>query len=348
MRILLTADPELPVPPGNYGGIERLVDLWRRELRARGHAVALAARRDSTAEVDQFFPWPGTRSQSAVDTLRNTIALRRAARSFRADVVHSSSRLVYIVPLLLGRQPVVMTYHRFPGPRQIRIAAALGGRRLAFTGISEYITHRGQRGGGHWHTIYNCVDVSAYRFVPAVASDAPLVFLSRIEEVKGAREAIAIARAAGVSLILAGNHSADPAGARYWEQQIAPQIDQRQITYIGPVDDVQKDRLLGRARALLVPIQWDEPFGLVFAEALACGTPVIACPRGALPEIVRPQVTGFFIHGVDDGVSAVRAVAGLDRAACRRDAETRFSPIVAVNGFLGVYAAAGVGRKGGS
>lgn len=347
MRILLTADPELPVPPGNYGGIERLVDLWRRELKARGHAVALAARGDSTAEVDRLFSWPGARSQSPVDTLRNTVALCRAARAFRADLVHSSSRLVYTVPLLLGRQPVVMTYHRFPGPRQIRVAATLGGRRIAFTGISNYITQRGQRGGGRWHTVYNCVDVSAYLFVPAVPPDAPLVFLSRIEEVKGAREAIAIARTAGLPLILAGNHSADPAGARYWEQHIAPQIDGRQITYVGPVNDVQKNRLLGRARALLVPVQWDEPFGLVFAEALACGTPVIACPRGALPEIVRPHVTGFLIHGLDDGVQAARAAGGLDRTACRRDAEARFSPGGAVDRFLEIYAAVGAGRKGG-
>lgn len=345
MRILLTADPELPVPPGNYGGIERLVDLWRREFRARGHAVALAARGDSTAEVDQLFPWPGARSQSVGDALRNTIALWRAARIFRADLVHSSSRLVYTVPLLLTRRPVVMTYHRYPGPRQIRVAATLGGRRLAFTGISDYITKRGQRGGGHWHTVHNCVDVSAYTFVSAVPPDAPLVFLSRIEEVKGAREAIAIARAAGQQLILAGNHSADPAAARYWEKYIAPQVDGRQITYVGPVDDAQKNALLGRARAMLVPVQWDEPFGLVFAEALACGTPVIACPRGAVPEIVRPQVTGYLTKDLDDGVAAVRAVSSLDRAACRRDAEDRFSPGAAIDSFLAVYSAVRAGRE---
>jgi glycosyltransferase involved in cell wall biosynthesis len=170
------------------------------------------------------------------------------------------------------------------------------------------------------------------------------VFLSRIEEVKGAREAIAIARAAGQRLILAGNHSADPAAARYWEQSIAPQIDGRQITYVGAVNDAQKNALLGRARALLVPVQWDEPFGLVFAEALACGTPVIACPRGAVPEIVRPQVTGYLTQDLDDGVAAVRAVASLDRAACRRDAEARFSPKAAIDSFLAVYSAVGAAR----
>jgi len=343
MRILLTADPELPVPPGKYGGIERLVDLWQRELRARGHIVGLVARGDSTAPVDRLFPWPGRASQVAGDTIKNALALWRAAREFRADVVHSSSRLAYTVPLLLSRRPVVMTYHRFPGTRQIRIASALGGRSLAFVGISRYITSRGAPGGGHWHTVHNCIDVTACTFAPTVAADAPLVFLSRIEAVKGAREAIAIARAAGVPLILAGNHSADRDAAAYWSQHIAPEIDGRQISYVGPVDDAQRTALLGRARALLVPVQWDEPFGLVFAEALACGTPVISSPRGALPEIVRPGITGFLVRNEAEGVQAVRAASGLDRAACRREAELNFAPGPAVERFLAVYTAVGAG-----
>ena len=138
MRILLTADPELPVPPGQYGGIERLVDLWRRELRERGHVVGLVARHDSTAECDFFRGWPGARSQSRRDAWRNTLALRRAAQEFRADVVHSSSRLIYTLPLLLRGTPVLQTYHRIPGTRQTGIAARLG-RRLMFTGVSDFI-----------------------------------------------------------------------------------------------------------------------------------------------------------------------------------------------------------------
>lgn len=337
MRILLTADPELPVPPGQYGGIERLVDMWRRELRRLGHSVGLAARGDSTAEVDALFPWPGARSPSKRDALRNSLALWRAARTFRADVVHSSSRLVYTLPLLLAGIPVVQTYHRFPGPRQIRIAARLGGRRLVFTGISDFITGLGQAGGGQWETVHNCIDIERLDFSPTVPTDAPLVFLSRIEEVKGAREAIAIARAAHKSLVLAGNHSADPNAARYWREAIAPEIDGQQISYVGPVDDRQKSALLGRAAALLVPVQWDEPFGLVFAEALACGTPVIGSPRGALPEIIREGENGFLVGTLTEGVAAVRAASTISRLHCRQDAEARFSPCSAVSRFLSIY-----------
>lgn len=337
MRILLTADPELPVPPGQYGGIERLVDMWRRELRDLGHTVALAARGDSTAEVDRLFPWPGARSQSSVHAVRNILTLWRAARSFRADVVHSSSRLVYTLPLLLTGIPVVQTYHRLPGARQVRIAARLGRGRILFTGVSEFIARLGRRGGGRWEAVHNCIDLPQLTFQPTVPADAPLVFLSRIEEVKGAREAIAIARAAGRPLVLAGNHSADANAERYWREHVAPAIDGRQITYIGPVNDTQKNALLGSAAAMLVPVQWDEPFGMVFAEALACGTPVIASPRGALPEIVRESQNGFLIRNLDEGIAAVRTAPRLSRAFCRRDAEQRFSPRAAVDKYIALY-----------
>lgn len=338
MRILLTADPELPVPPGLYGGIERLVDLWRRELRRGGHVVGLVARRDSTAECDWFHGWPGARSQAHRDTLLNTIALWRAAKTFRADIVHSSSRLMYTLPLLLSGVPVLQTYHRTPGARQVRLASRVGRRRLIFTGVSDFISALGRQGGGDWRTVHNCVDVSQLAFAPEVTPDAPLVFLSRIEPVKGTHEAIAIARAAGRRLIIAGNHSADATAEQYWRDIIAPQIDGQQISYIGPVNDAQKSALLGQASALLVPVQWDEPFGLVFAEALACGTPVIACPRGALPEIVLPGKNGFLIRTIAEGVTAVNAIASIFRAFCRQDAEARFSPEAATGHFIDLYA----------
>lgn len=336
MRILFTADPELPVPPGLYGGIERLVDLWIREARIRGHTVALVGRRDSTASVDQFFPWPGARSQNAADTWRNALALWRAAKVFRADVVHSSSRLAYTLPLLFSRIPVVQTYHRFPGPRQIRIAARLGGRRLAFTGISQFITGLGRAGGGNWHTVPNCIDLKVLTFQSTVPADAPLVFLSRIEEVKGAREAIAMARATGRQFLLAGNHGSDSAAKRYWHEHIEPELDD-QIRYLGAVDDVRKSSLLGSAAALLVPVQWNEPFGLVFAEALACGTPAISCPRGGVPEIINPGVTGFLVGSVEEGIAAIGRIGEINRTTCRRSAEEKFSSEAALASFEAIY-----------
>jgi glycosyltransferase involved in cell wall biosynthesis len=124
---------------------------------------------------------------------------------------------------------------------------------------------------------------------------------------------------------------------------VAPHIGRDGIEYVGEMNDVQKNDLLGRAAAMIVPIQWDEPFGIVFAEAFATGTPVITCARGALPEIVTPGRTGFFIKGVEDGVAAVARIGELDRAACREVAETRFSLPVCAEMYLRLYADA---RKG--
>ena len=123
----------------------------------------------------------------------------------------------------------------------------------------------------------------------------------------------------------------------YWKEKIEPWIGRDGIDYVGPVDDVQKNELLGKAAAMVVPIQWDEPFGIVFAESLACGTPVIACPRGALPEIVRPGVDGFLIKSIEEGAEAVAKVGALDRAACRQRAEQHFSAQAVVTRYIDLY-----------
>lgn len=336
MRLIITADPEITVPPGEYGGVQRLVAQWVTELRTRGHQVALMARPGSTLACDRFFPWPGLQSQRPADTWRNAWALLRAARAFQADVVHSSSRLLYTWPLLLARVPVLMTYHRAPGIRQIALANRLGGR-LAFSGVSRYIMERGRGGGGDWHCVYNCIDLAELNYQPVADPDAPLVYLSRIDADKGAHLAIEIARRSGRRLVLAGNHSADANATRYWRELIQPQIDGTQISYVGPVGPRQKNELLGRARALLVPTQCDEAFGLVYAEALACGTPAIGTFRGAVPEIIEPGRTGWLMNDVDEGLRAVANLDGLSRAACRQTAEDRFGIPRIVDGYEAIY-----------
>lgn len=344
MRILLTADPELPVPPKLYGGIERIVDVLARELLQRGHAVALAAHRDSQVAGAQLFAWPGLRSQVWQDSLANTLALGRAASQFQPDVIHSFSRLAYLLPLLArGRLPffsrrrLVMSYQRKPTERQVRLAARLGGRWLEFTGCSDHICGQGRPGGGRWTPVHNCVEVSKYTFRPAVAPDAPLVFLSRVERIKGAHTAIATARRAGRRLLIAGNHSQEGAEGRYWDEEIKPHLGKNGIDYVGAVNDLQKNDLLGSAAAMLVPIEWDEPFGIVFAEALACGTPVISCPRGALPEIVRPGLDGFLVNNLDEACAAVNQLPAINRAECRRRAEIAFSSGVVAEQYLRLY-----------
>jgi glycosyltransferase involved in cell wall biosynthesis len=337
MKILLAVDPFLPVPPALYGGIERIVADLIAALRSGGHEVGLVAHPDSSAAADFFMAWPHAPPSSAAAHLSNALTLRKAVQRFEPSIVHSFSRLLYLVPLLASRMPKLMSYQRFTGGRQISLAAAVAGRSLMFTGCSRFIATMGGKSGGTWRAIPNFVDTDFYRFQPRVAADAPLVFLSRIEPIKGAHLAIAVARKTGRRLVLAGNHGEQGAERRYWDEVIRPELGRNGIEYVGPVDDKAKNELLGSSAAMIVPIQWDEPFGIVFAEALACGTPVITCPRGALPEIVRHGVEGYFIHDVEDGCRAVDELGAIDRGACRMRAEQAFSAAAVVPQYEALY-----------
>jgi glycosyltransferase involved in cell wall biosynthesis len=344
MHIVVTADPEIEVPPRLYGGIERVLDGLVRRYRERGHQVCLVAKPGSECPADAFRPWPGASSLSKIDTLRNSLALWGAVHAFKPDVIHSFSRIAYLTALLRGRTPIVMSYQRDPTMRTVGLAVKIAAPGvLRFTGCSEYIAGLGRRAGGEWVGIPNFAEMDALKFSPTVERDAPLVFLSRVESIKGAHWAIEIARRTGQRLIIAGNHSDTGPEGDYWRREIEPQIGHGGIEYVGPVDDVQKNKLLGEARAMIVPIQWNEPFGIVFAEALACGTPVVSCPRGSLTEIVRPGVDGFLIKSVEEGCEAVARLDTIDRSNCRRRAEEAYAPDVIVERYLDLYARARAG-----
>jgi glycosyltransferase involved in cell wall biosynthesis len=338
VRLLLTADPEIAVPPIGYGGIERIVDALVREYSRLGHEVGLVAREGSSSPAARFYPWPGDSSRGKGNLLRNMSALRHAVRDFCPDVLHSFSRLAYMLPLLPTKLPKVMSYQRHTGGRQVAWAARLAGRSLAFTGCSEFICRQGRPAGGVWTAVHNFVEPEKFTFVPEVPPDAPLVFLSRLDRIKGAGLAIAVARKAGRQLILAGNRASSGPDFDYWATEIEPHLGHG-VEWVGEVDDVAKNKLLGAAAALLVPIQWDEPFGIVFAEALACGTPVISCPRGALPEIVEEGKTGFLINTLEEGVEAVGRIDSISRSACRSSVESKFSCLSATAQYLELYEA---------
>ena len=337
MRILLTADPGVPVPPTLYGGIERIVDGLAKELRRRGHQIGLVASVGSECSVDLFRPWPYTRPNTRSEHLRHMRFLRATARSWKPDVVHSFSRLGYLLGALCAGFPGIMSYQRYTGGQRIRWMTRFAGRRLSFTGCSQFIASMGKDWGGEWRAIPNFVDATRYTYRETVTADAPLVFLSRVERIKGVHHAIAIAKQAGRRLVIAGNHADDGSEGEYWRSEILPHIGKNGVTYIGQVNDAQKNELLGKALALIVPIEWEEPFGIVFIEALACGTPVISCPRGALPEIVRDGLEGFLIQEVGYGVRAVDQVSKISRLACRRRAEESFSAPVVVDQYVQLY-----------
>jgi glycosyltransferase involved in cell wall biosynthesis len=169
-----------------------------------------------------------------------------------------------------------------------------------------------------------------------VAADAPLVFLGRIEHIKGVHVAIDVARRAGRRLVIAGTVADEH--REYFERHVVPAIRGGDVSYVGPVDDNAKSDLLGRALALLMPVLWDEPFGIVMAEALACGTPVIGFDRGAVSEVVDHGHTGIVCGDEAGMVEGVAQVARIDRAACRLTAERRFSAGVLVDAYESLYA----------
>jgi glycosyltransferase involved in cell wall biosynthesis len=333
LNIVLTADPELPVPPKHYGGIERIVDMLAHGLVARGHDVTLFAHPESSS-AGRLVSWPGASSLSTGDTMRNAARLAQWVMRNRVDIVHSFSRIAYLTPILPMSLPKLMSYQREISPRTVRFGHTLSRGTLAFTAISDWMMQHVKQ-IGRWAMIPNGVPLDTYTYRPAVAPDAPLVFLGRIEEIKGPHLAIEIARRTGRRLIIAGNI---PDEKRSWvEAHVMPQVDGDCVRYIGPVDDKQKNALLGEAAAFLMPILWEEPFGIVMAEAMACGTPVLGLARGAVPEVVEHGVTGFVecdIHGL---VSAVNRLPSLDRSACRARVEALYSNRAVVTSYIAHY-----------
>jgi glycosyltransferase involved in cell wall biosynthesis len=342
MKLAITADPELPVPPFQYGGIERVIDMLVRSLVERGHDVTLFAHRDSRPPCG-LVPWPGASSLSRAATIRNAATLGNAVLRGRYDLVHSFSRIAYMMPILPLPIPKLMTYQRPITRRSIQLGHRLSLGTLQFTAISRWMT-RGVEDIGAWHLVYNGVPLATYDFKGSVAPDAPLAFLGRIEEIKGPHIAIEVARRTGLPLIIAGNI---PAEYKSWfEANVAPHIDDRLIRYVGPVNDQQKNALLGSARAFLMPILWDEPFGIVMAEAMACGTPVIGFRRGAVPEVVTHGETGYVVATIEEMTAAVDAVGAIDRAKVRQRSETYFSDDVIASNYEKIYRTVISAKKG--
>lgn len=343
LRIAVTVDPYIPVPPRLYGGIERVVDFLVRGLVARGHSVTLFAHPESriAAELVPYGVPPHVGWRARLGELWQVgAALWRRRDDW--DLVHSFGRLAALLPILpIRRLPKVQSYQRDAVPwAGIRRATWLAGDSIRFTACSSSVLRnrlKHGRHGGRWTTVFNGVDLGKYEFVSQVPPDAALVFLGRLERIKGVHHAIAIAQRCGRRLVIAGNRVDDPAGHDYFEREIAPHLDGERVSYVGPVDDVAKSRLLGGAAALLMPVEWEEPFGIVMAETLACGTPVIAFRRGSAPEVVRDGVTGYLCGTVEEAILAVGRLDRLNRADARADCEARFSHRVLVDAYEALY-----------
>ncbi|QEK50326.1 glycosyltransferase family 4 protein [Pedobacter aquae] len=332
MRIAISADPFIPVPPINYGGIERIVELLINEYTNLGHTVVLFAHKESKVKC-KLMPYP-CEGLDKISTLRNTLFISRNIIFGQYDILHSFSRLAYLTFLLPLSIPKIMSYQREPTLSQVKLAQKLAQKNtLLFTGCSNYISKK-IAPIAKTSTIYNGVLLDKYTFKPKIGVDAPLIFLGRIEPIKGTHIAIKVAIACRKKLVIAGNIPDNY--QNYYRNEIKPFLNE-DITYIGPVNDVEKNELLGNALAFLMPIEWNEPFGIVMAEAMACGTPVVAFKRGSVPEVVIDGENGFACDNLEDMICTIKKVANLDRRKVRNSVEKRFSSEVISRQYLSIY-----------
>ncbi len=334
LTIGIVAPPWLPVPPPAYGGTESVLDVLARGLVAAGHRVVLFASGDSTCPVERRWFHPvavGVGRGGVVDEVCQVVEAYRALREVGVDVVHDHTVAGPLYAYGLGGPPVVTTNHGPFGPELVPIYRAVADQ----IGIIAISHHQASTAGGLRlaGVVHHGLDVE--RVPVGAGRGGYALFLGRMHPDKGIDVAIGAARAAGMPLRIAAKMS-EPAERRYFDDAIAPLLG-GDVTFVGEVDWAAKVALLGDACCLLNPVQWDEPFGMVVAEALACGTPVVASDRGSLPELVDHGRTGFVCPDHDALVAAVRRVGSIDRAQCRRDAEQRYSSRRMVEEHVRIY-----------
>ena len=340
MRIALLSPPWIPVPPSGYGGIEWIVSLLAEGLVARGHDVTVFATGDSKTSADLRYVFdvgPVAQMHQAMPYAMHVgAAYQHIAEEARAgrpyDVVHDHTAWLSLAFAPLIPTPVVHTLHGAAIEQERDFFHSVRNN-ADFVAISQYQTRTFTR-IQITDVVPNAVDVSSYPF--STQKDEYLLSLGRIARDKAQHLAIEVAKRCGMPLVLAGK--IDPGDDRaYFDEMILPHVDGRNVRFEGEVPDERKRELFSRARAFVFPIQWDEPFGLVMIEAMACGTPVVATPFGAVPEVITDGVNGFIASSVDDMVEAVGKIESISPEVCRAVVEQRFSPDVMTDGYERVY-----------
>jgi glycosyltransferase involved in cell wall biosynthesis len=320
MRIALVAPPWLTVPPLAYGGTELVVDALARGLSAAGHEVVLFTTGDSSCPVERRWVFDAAQTEalpSVVVELRHAVAAYQHVHD--VDIVHDHTVAGPFVAERFTTLPVVTTNHGPFTPDVRALYRALEGR-VPIVAISDHHASTAQD-VPIARVIRHGISLDRYAFGPIPGEY--LLFLGRMSPDKGVHEAIDVARRAGLPLLIAAKQH-EPGERAYFRDHVAPHLDD-DVRYVGEVGGRRKLALLAGALALLNPIRWDEPFGLCMIEALASGTPVLATPRGAAPEIVDDGVTGYLCEDLDDLVERARDIGRLDRAACRAAVAERFS-----------------------
>ena len=343
LRIGLLAPPWVPVPPPSYGGIEQVVATLADGLLERGHEVVLVAAPGSSVPAARVVsPLPAVPQCIGAPAADWRHALAGVDALGEVDVVidHSGP----LGALLTSRLPVP-GLHVTHGPLDAVPTEIYEGIARHFPRLRLVAISRAQRAmapslpfAGVCHNGL-ALEAAPFRARP----DGHLAFLGRMSPEKGPREAIAIARRAGLPLLI-GAKCREPEEHEYFAKHVAPELGD-DVVWLGELDAAEKYSLLGGARALLFPIAWPEPFGMVMIEAMACGTPVLATARGSVPEVVADGITGFVRETADDLVDAVGRIDEIDRHACRRWVAENFSAAAMTAGYERLALAELAGRR---
>jgi glycosyltransferase involved in cell wall biosynthesis len=330
MKIGVIASIAHRVPPKNYGPWEQIASTLTEGFVARGHDVTLFATANSVTSAWLHAAVPvGYEEDEGVDA-KVCEALHNAAAFERATEFDVLANHFDFMPLSYSRlvsTPMVTTIHGFSSEQIVPVYRAYDDI-AHYVAISDANRHPDLR---YDATIHHGIDTTQFTFAPDPGDY--LLFLGRIHPDKGTHLAIAVAKQAGLPLIIAGIIQDEA----YFRDAVQPHIDGVDVSYLGPVGPAERDQLLGGARALLHLISFAEPFGLSVVEALATGTPVIATPLGSMPELIRHGATGFLVSDVAAAVAAVELVGTLDRRTCRDDATSRFSADRMVDDYLAVF-----------
>jgi len=332
LRIALIAAPFIAVPPADYGGTELFVAHLAEGLRKSNIDVVVYANGESTVEAETRWlyektQWPIKSTDYAWLKELDHTAWAVADALKESDLIHAQSTQALALSRFANR-PFVLTLH---GPHESKLSEYFSHyQEVQYVAISE--DQARQESLPKLRTIHHGIDLSLYQFVE---NKRPyLSFIGRIAPIKGTHIAIEVAQRTEIPLKIAGE--VQPPFREYFENKIRPHIDGRLVEYIGPADIKAKNELLGNSMAMLFPIQWNEPFGLVMLEAMACGTPVLALPGGSVPEIVSEGVSGHICRSIRGLVNRLRTL-NINPATVRRYVEDKFSIEKMVASYISLY-----------